>query len=1191
MPVPTDTFWNIRRLNIVFAISAVALLLVTGWSIIQDYEREWRKPQQSAMAWEAAFTTDKIERALTPEQQTRVDEITAEIDRQNNTLNISGGEVEKLKATIRDLEGERSNLEFSLNNLKAEATVTESQLQDARTAGDTARIAALEAKLNTKSMDKRTGRELSTLEKIASDTEQMFQWAQQIASAKADLADRTLAIADLTKERTKLLEERDRLQKRRDALQPANLIAKASAAGRRIPLLQFVNPSEKVQQIVLPDVLSEMPPMKVAAIDRCTTCHININKKDFTVDKVVTFLEEQAATTNFFNLPDVASGKSSDARATDNEPGPVASPEFWHGWAVRLSPETLKKNEARLKAIAKAVTDKIVTVTFDGQPVDAFAYALAAAPSTAPSTAPAHDETDASADHSRQDEILLAIIKSLYRYSAGDPTHNAAEYGRATAQVVANADEKKVTTARTAAMKYPEEIQAALKAQLDEKQYRLLSDRYRYALVDVVNAARKTEGLAALDPSPVLLAHPRLDLYVDVDSKHSLETVGCTSCHDGSGLETDFVLAAHFPREIWVDEKTGEPVLADQLDATRMDESHHAADLSNMLGAIYPHGEPIPAQVADIHIELASDEAVEEHRGPTDPQNATEKTKPVPYLDPVTGRESRAVSQMTYWIKKYEPVAPRSFALVYHEWDWPMRPFKYLEANCTRCHTDVYDIKEEAPVISEGRQLFTQMGCVNCHQMDSIPAEQNRKVGTDLRHVTAKLSPEYINTWIFAPKSFRPSTKMPHFFMLENNSSDEELRRTRQEARAMTEYIVRTATPQLLKHPIPSGLKGSAEAGKTVFNSIGCLGCHTNLNEVGDKWITTDLTKRLGMKPAEAKALYEGMTYNERQMYVLENLAEPSDGSVPRYADGTATKAGTPKPIFVHHGPELSGIGTKLLAGRAEDDARAFLFDWLKEPRHYSNYTVMPQLRLTDQQIADVTEYLLAQKRTTKSPDDAWTAGLTPVDTPKLIELTAFFLRSQYSIKVASEKADDLATLRQLAFDAWPNNREDKETAAAAIDAMGEDKDTLRMVFLGKKLIGHYGCMSCHSINGTETISSPCANLSDWGQKRIDKLDFAFLDHHKAEGLPPTSKIEMVNGVSAEAGVLGHVLPDTGWAEPTWITRAPPGSRRSSRTHVFTIAARICLSRGEKSIRQPANPCSTSKMTRSSLIRASRMTS
>src|SRR4051795_11269619 len=88
-----------------------------------------------------------------------------------------------------------------------------------------------------------------------------------------------------------------------------------------------------------------------------------------------------------------------------------------------------------------------------------------------------------------------------------------------------------------------------------------------------------------------------------------------------------------------------------------------------------------------------------------------------------------------------------------------MRTPAYIQANCARCHTDVYDIKETAPVLYEGKQMFTQLGCVNCHQMDSVPSYENRKVGTDLRHVTAKLSPEYINTWVWAPKAFRPTTK------------------------------------------------------------------------------------------------------------------------------------------------------------------------------------------------------------------------------------------------------------------------------------------------------------------------------------------------------------------------------------------------------------------------------------------------
>ena len=48
------------------------------------------------------------------------------------------------------------------------------------------------------------------------------------------------------------------------------------------------------------------------------------------------------------------------------------------------------------------------------------------------------------------------------------------------------------------------------------------------------------------------------------------------------------------------------------------------------------------------------------------------------------------------------------------------------------------------------------------------------------------------------------------------------------------------------------------------------------------------------------------------------------------------------------------------------------------KPRHYSEYTVMPQLRLTDQQALDLTEYLLNQKRTNTNPDAGWVVRSKP---------------------------------------------------------------------------------------------------------------------------------------------------------------------------------------------------------------------
>jgi len=106
------------------------------------------------------------------------------------------------------------------------------------------------------------------------------------------------------------------------------------------------------------------------------------------------------------------------------------------------------------------------------------------------------------------------------------------------------------------------------------------------------------------------------------------------------------------------------------------------------------------------------------------------------------------------------------------------------------------------------------------------------KVGPDLRHVTAKLSPEFINTWIWSPKSFRPTTKMPHFFMLENNSSDEEIRpHAAGDARHHGISDSHGGAACRRSTFVQPSYKGSGEAGHALFNAVGCLGCHNNLND------------------------------------------------------------------------------------------------------------------------------------------------------------------------------------------------------------------------------------------------------------------------------------------------------------------------------------------------------------------------
>ena len=101
-------------------------------------------------------------------------------------------------------------------------------------------------------------------------------------------------------------------------------------------------------------------------------------------------------------------------------------------------------------------------------------------------------------------------------------------------------------------------------------------------------------------------------------------------------------------------------------------------------------------------------------------------------------------------------------------------------------------------------------------------------------------------------------------------------------------------------------------------------------------------------------------------------------------------------------------------------------------------------------------------------------AGLTPIDSAKLMELTAMQLKSRYSWETAKVKADDDA---ELTTDARARRLTTPTKSAddAKVEVASMNKDEKRLVFLGSKLIANYGCMSCHAINGMETASSPCA--------------------------------------------------------------------------------------------------------------------
>ena len=134
-----------------------------------------------------------------------------------------------------------------------------------------------------------------------------------------------------------------------------------------------------------------------------------------------------------------------------------------------------------------------------------------------------------------------------------------------------------------------------------------------------------------------------------------------------------------------------------------------------------------------------------------------------------------------------------------------------------------------------------------------------------------------------------------------------------------------------------------------------------------------------------------------------------------------------------------------------------WVFDWVRDPQHYSDGTYMPDLRLTDDEAADVATYLMTLSGGAARPAEA-----------------------TYDQAFADEVLlDYLKTVVPTA---------EAESIVAGLTA---DE---RTVELGERVILRYGCFSCHDIGGFEEAQPIGTELSEEGTKLLTQLDFAHIE-------------------------------------------------------------------------------------------------
>src|SRR5258708_973803 len=348
-------------------------------------------------------------------------------------------------------------------------------------------------------------------------------------------------------------------------------------------------------------------------------------------------------------------------------------------------------------------------------------------------------------------------------------------------------------------------------------------------------------------------------------------------------------------------------------------------------------------------------------------------------------------------------------------WLHPLYHKENTEAGCQMCHANDR-VTQGADTLNLGKDLFYQRGCMGCHRMEAFDRESDaltntrqqitqleeqiaanerqakldeaakdvedpgelqrlkdhaealrvtnsqlaaridelnvqtrylqqdqKKIGPNLKDVRLKLRKEWIPLWLKDPQAFRPGTKMPTFwrFSLDEDGNDD--------LKAVAAYLWQ----QSFDGKVPTQQQGDKTRGKDLFESRGCLACHS----IGEEDNKIGGTFAANLTRAGDKDNFDYIVrwiYNPRERWAPYCPKEKRDL--------------TPEDYSKHGKPFI--FDTELNSKCPNDGAEL----------QVQNMTVMPNLRLSEQDARDVATYLFSLS----SPPSYGDASF--MDDPKLVE-------------------------------------------------------------------------------------------------------------------------------------------------------------------------------------------------------------
>lgn len=259
--------YNTKTLNKIFAFLSILLFLSTVWMLMEDFIRPWKFFQLQGMKIRREQLAGQIEEEGKKQDPKKLAQLQALLQSANREVETRNNEISALEKELIDVKGKL----YSVNLLKGKGNSSLSETVY------NYEIAALHHSPKEPDLKNKLEKDQKNYMTAAEDFKALEEKKKKIIAQLGILTEKQTKSQDEIKNLTGKLE---RLEKAKEMVTPNPVMAL-----RNLPFIDFLDPTLKIEQVFTNYVTEDRYFQQVMRVDRCTTCHMNIDKSGFEEQK------------------------------------------------------------------------------------------------------------------------------------------------------------------------------------------------------------------------------------------------------------------------------------------------------------------------------------------------------------------------------------------------------------------------------------------------------------------------------------------------------------------------------------------------------------------------------------------------------------------------------------------------------------------------------------------------------------------------------------------------------------------------------------------------------------------------------------------------------------------------------------------------------------------------------------------